>query len=112
MNIVRRGSKYNYGARAVTFENARFSCDSSGAVLIEANGVKDFTGESHHNYTVTLEPEDLVQVLSTLAACASANPTQVEQALSSALKSLVQLQYVVAGVAKHLNTTGHKASPR
>lgn len=100
MNIVRRGSAYNYGKRTISFEGARFSVDPKGAVLIEATGVKDFTGESHHDYTVTLEPEDLVQVLSVLAASASANPGVAEQSLSSALKSLVQLQYVVAGVAR------------
>lgn len=116
MNIVRRGSAYNYGERTISFDGARFSVDAKGAVRIEATGVKDFTGESHHDYSVVLEPEDLIRMLNSLAASACANPSVAEQELSSALKSLVQLQYVVAGVAKlpnqALQPTGHKADPR
>jgi len=116
VNIVRRGSTYNYGKRAVSFEDACYSCGPNGAVAIEAKGVKDFTGKSHHDYTVTLETEDVLKILGALADGALKNPALLEQALSPALKALVQLQYVAAGLAslpnQALNATGHKAGPR
>ncbi len=100
MEICRRGSVYNYGERSINFKGARFFVDSKGGVCIEAMKVKDFSGGSHHDYVVTLGSEDLVQIFNALAECACVNPDVVEHALSSSIKSLTQLQYVVSGIAR------------
>ena len=55
MEITRRGSTYNYGKRTVSLSEPRFSCENGNAsILIKASNVKDFTGESHNDYTVAL----------------------------------------------------------
>lgn len=75
MEITRRGSAYNYGKRTMSLNNPRFSCDKSQAsVIVESSNVKDFNGESHHDYTAILSSDELVEILNTLAASAMVDP--------------------------------------
>ena len=104
MEITRRGSTYNYGKRTVSLNTPRFSCNTSQvSVTIESNNVKDFTGESHHDYTVVLSPDELVEIFNTLAASAMADPEKFENTLTPALKSLIRLSHIASGTVKTPN---------
>ena len=100
MNITRRGATYNYGPRTVVLDNATASCSDAASVVLTASHVKDFTGKSHHDYTVTISAEDLVLILRCVASSAMANPVPFSQALSPVLKELVQLQLIAAGAVR------------
>lgn len=101
MEVIRCGSKYNYGERKVSLNNLRFSYDESlASVIIKSSGVKNFTGESRHDYTVILSSDELVEVVSVLAALAVIDPRKFEDILSPALKPLIKLGLVASGAVK------------
>jgi len=101
VEITRRGSTYNYGKRTVSLNSPRVSCDKSQAsVTIESNNVKDFTGESHHDYTAVLNSDELVEILNALATSAMGDPKKFESILSPALRSLIQLSHIASGTVK------------
>ena len=99
MKITRRGSAADHGPREIGLSSPTFQWSSSKACLsIRQGRVKDFTTSAHHSYNVEISPEEINAILEALAKTALADPKAIERHLASSLKSLVQLQSVVAGL--------------
>lgn len=70
----------------------------SGKLYIKELGIKDFSGNSFHNYTVYLEPNEIQEIIRTLALTAKRHPENVLKIVNSELKSLLQLSALAAGI--------------
>jgi len=98
MKISRRGSSADFGQSSIQFKNPSVSwVEKDNCLNISCSRVKDFSTDSHHDYTASLTTEDIENLLKTISSAAIKNPTIFEQHLSSSLKSILQLQAVASG---------------
>ena len=98
MKISRRGSSADFGQSNIQFKNPSVLwVEKDNCLKISCSKVKDFSTDSHHDYSAFLTTEDLEMLLKTIASAAIKNPSIFEQHLSSSLKSIMQLQAVVSG---------------
>lgn len=99
MKISRRGAAADHGPSHIEFASPSFSWVKSESSLKVTQGrVSDFSTNAHHSYTVRITAAEINMILRTLAAAALEDPAAFEKCFASSLKSLVQLQSVVAGV--------------
>jgi ribosomal protein L25 (general stress protein Ctc) len=101
MKIARRSSSKNLGYRNISLEKCHFSYNKTATILsIEGHSDKDFTGTTTHNYSITLDHDEIIKIINTLAAAAIANPNAFEETFSSTLKAFTQLSLVTSGIVK------------
>ncbi len=99
MKISRTGSAADHGTREIAFPAPVIKWSNPKAALVIRQGrVKDFATSAHHSYTVEVNLDEVNAMLGALAKAALAEPTAAERNLAPSLKSLVQLQLIVAGL--------------
>ena len=64
MIIKRRGSSRNMGVGQITLDGLSFSLRDDGSVSISCLSVKDFNKEAHHDYEVSITPEEVRKITS------------------------------------------------
>ncbi len=107
MKISRRGASADFGESRIQFSTPTFSWNSANScITIKQSGVKDFSTDSRHNYTVCLslmEAQDLLQAISDAAI---SDPMLFVENLESSLKPLLRIQAAIAGVAGKQTESG------
>lgn len=99
MVIGRRGSEKDHGQSTVKLENPRFSWDSkNGCIAITKTGVRDFTGQSKHDYHISVSLAELAEMLDTVSDDPAVDsPGAVASAFAKSLRSLMRLTTVSIG---------------
>lgn len=99
MQISRHGTWSYHGKSIIELNSPDFSWDSkTSCVIIRQSRIRDFSGSSHHDYTISLSLDDVQRLLLTLSEGASSEPVAFEKALESSLKHLTRLQAIAAGI--------------
>jgi hypothetical protein len=93
MTMNRHGSEKNHGSSMVKLGSPRFKWDSAnGLIAVKQAAVSDFSGQSRHNYHITLSLEELAEILEQVSENAAVDsPGAVSGAFSKTLKALVCL---------------------
>lgn len=100
MRIARRGATADHGWQTLKPKIKSLSWDrAQTSLLVETTPVKNFSGKSRHKYRVCLAANEVVLLLNALAESARSNPDTLGSDLAPALRSLVQLQALAAGIA-------------
>jgi len=99
MKITRSGSRSNHGQSHIQFNAPRVAwVKTDSTITIRQSDVKDFTTTSHHSYVIRISAEEVNELFKVISAAAVCDPTYFEKALEPSLKSILQLQQVVAGL--------------
>jgi hypothetical protein len=99
MKIIRSGARANHGQSQIEFNAPKFFWVKGDATItIRQSNVKDFSTSAHHSYTVRITAEEVNELLQVLSVAAASEPAFFEKALEPALKSILCLQHVVAGL--------------
>ncbi len=98
MKITRRGTLADHGPATIELKEPKFEWRSGGSnlVIVKA-GVGDFSGKARHDYHVQVSASEICALLECLAVAAATAPSEIERALAPALKSTLQLTYIVSG---------------
>jgi hypothetical protein len=101
MKISRRGSSADFGSSSIEINSPTYSWNKEDACLnIKQTGVRDFSTESHHNYTLQLSFSDIQQLLNAISEAAIADPAKFEKELGQSIKSVVRIKAVLAGIVQ------------
>lgn len=101
MKISRRGAYADFGTSTISFPEPKFEWNKSNSSLsVKQQSVHDFSTSSRHNYDISISPEELVQLFSTLAAAALSDPQTFEEKMGASLKSIAQLHGVLTGLVR------------
>ena len=115
MFIWRRGAERDQGYRSTSFNPSQIAWDtSSNAVVIAAYDVPDFTGESHHNWTISLSLREIQKmIVAASTAIGGDNSASVASEMAPALTSLLRLATEAAKdlIAKMPGATGGSLEP-
>ena len=99
MEMIRRGTKANYGTRSALFKRPLFSWNKSDAQLtIKGQGIQDFNTKSKHNYEIRLNLQEMAQLIQALSEAAITDPLSIENGLRQSLKPLLRIQAAIVGV--------------
>ena len=99
MKIARTGSAANHGTSEINLPTPKFEWSAAkSAIVIRHGRVKDFTTTSNHSYNIEVTAPELISLLETLALSALKEPDLIEKLFTPSLKSLVQLNQIVAGL--------------
>jgi hypothetical protein len=99
MKISRYGSSADHGVSTIALKDPTCGwSENLNVVTLKKSRVADFNTESRHNYTVTLSLQEIGNILEVVAEEALKNPDLFEKSLQQALKPLLKLQYVLAGM--------------
>lgn len=100
MKISRRGASADFGESSVDLDAPAFAWNPTASCLtIKKSKVRDFSTDSHHNYTVHLSLAEVQSLLIAISDAAILDPPTFERGLEESLKPILRLQAVVAGIA-------------
>ncbi len=98
MKIYRRGSQKDHGSKSISLDEPKIELSANQSFVSFAQwNVKDFSGASQHDYTVTLRFRELASAIQVVADAAVKDPESFEKYFEPVLKSLIRLQAVAAG---------------
>lgn len=99
MKILRHGTSAFHSVSKIELNSPKFLWDSKAKCInVKESKIKDFSTNSHHDYTISLSLNDIQKMLVALSEGASSEPAFFEQHLESSLKPLTRLQATIAGV--------------
>ena len=99
MKISRRGASADFGESSIELNAPAFAWNTTDApITIRQSGIKDFTTDSRHNYTLRLSLPEIQNLLQAISDAAISEPHIFEKGLEQSIKPLLRLQAVVAGV--------------
>lgn len=99
MKFSRRGASADFGESRIQFNTPSFFWSSANScITIKQFGVKDFSTDSRHNYTVFLTLMEVQSLLEAVSDAAISDPIIFEESFESSLKALLRIQAAIAGV--------------
>jgi hypothetical protein len=101
MKISRRGASADFGESRIQFNTPTFSWNAANScITIKQSGVKDFSTDSRHNYTVSFSLMEIQSWLQAISDAAISDPMIFEENFESSLKALLRIQAAIASVTE------------
>lgn len=101
IKISRTGSSRNCGGSSIEMV-LHISCCNENGMVLEANCVTDFNGQSKHDYIFEILLEAFPSIFKSLSEAALKNPNFFQKILESIQKELIALSAVASGtLTKH-----------
>jgi hypothetical protein len=74
MKISRRGAAADHGESSITLKNPNFSWNTAQKTIeIDKGNIRDFNTDAHHNYTISLSPEEAQKIIQALFSAINEN---------------------------------------
>jgi hypothetical protein len=106
MKISRRGTFANHGTTSVELKKVNVSWDARGSnIVIKSSGIRDFSTDSNHNYTISIPLEDFAKIIKAVGLSGVASSaTDLEAALETEIKALHRILAAATGLLTPADT--------